>query len=131
MYDFLDKYLDQSSFELIQVDIDSMCMAIAGMFNEIVKPELRSQYDHDGTAKFLSTSKYQDRTPGLFKSEFQGKRMIALTSKHYYAEDGESHPKISCKGISKKQNLMSWGRYLEALNRSIDIGTNTGFRIHE
>ena len=26
---------------------------------------------------------------------------------------------------------MSWERYLEALNRSIDTATNTGFRLYE
>ena len=45
-YDFLDKYLDWSDFELIQVDTDLMYMTISGEFDEIVKTELRSQYDH-------------------------------------------------------------------------------------
>ena len=39
-YDFLDKDLDQSNFELIQVDTDSMNMAFTGEFNKIFKPEL-------------------------------------------------------------------------------------------
>ena len=33
--------------------------------------------------------------------------MIALTSKCYYAEDEKMKPKISCKGVSKKQNEMT------------------------
>ena len=74
-------------------------------------------------------SKCHDRTPGLFKAKFQGTRMITLTSKCYYAEDDKSRAKFSCKGISEKQNLMSWERYLEALNRSIDKAQNTGFRL--
>ena len=69
--------------ELIQMDTDSMYMAISGEFDEIVKPELREEYDNERKAKFLSASKYHDRTPGLFETEFQGKRMIALTSKCY------------------------------------------------
>ena len=65
--------------------------------------------------------KYYDRTPGLFKAEFQGTRMIALTCKCYYAENAKSKPKFSCKGVSKRQNPMSWERYyLEALNGSIN-----------
>ena len=118
-YNFLDKYLDQSDFELIQMDADSMYMAISGTFNKIVRWELRSQHevraaDNGGKAEFLSTSKYHDRTLGLFKAEFQSTRMIALTSKCYYAEDNKSRsfakPKISCKGVMKKQNSMSWPR---------------------
>ena len=55
--------------------------------------------------------------------------MISLTSKCYYAEDEKSRTKFSCKGVSKKQNPMSWERYLEALNGSIDKAQNTGFRL--
>ena len=130
-YDFLDKYLERSDFELIEMDTNSMYMAISGEFDENVKPELRSQYDHGGKGKFFSVSKYHNRTPGLFKAEFQGKRMITLTSKCCYADDGESRPKISCKGVSKKQYLTSWARSLEALNGSIDRATNKGFRLHK
>ena len=64
----------------------------------------------------------------MLKQEFQGTRMIALTRKCYHAEDGKSKPKISCKGVNKKQNSMSWERYLEALNGSIAKAKNTGFR---
>ena len=80
-------------------------------------------------AKFFSTSKYHDRTPGLFKEEFRGTRMISLTSKCYYAEDEKSRTKFSCKGVSKKQNPMSWERYIEALSGSIDKAQNAGFRL--
>ena len=98
-YDFLDKYLDWYDFELIQIQMDtySMYMAISGEFNEIIKPELRVEYDNEGKAKFLLTSKYHDRTLGLSKAEFQGKTMITLTSKCYYAEDGKEKPRLVVK----------------------------------
>ena len=87
-YDFLDKYIDRIDFELIQMDTDSMYMALSSKsIDDIIRPELREEYDNGGKAEFLSTSKYHDITPGLFKAEFQGTRMIALTSKCYYAED--------------------------------------------
>ena len=35
-YDFLDKYLDWSDFRLIQMDTNSMYMAILGEFDETV-----------------------------------------------------------------------------------------------
>ena len=109
------------------MDIDSFYMAISGnSINETVRLELRGEYD-----KFLSTSNYHDRTPGLFKAEFQGTRMITLTSKCYYAEDVKlKQPKFNCKCISKKQNPVSRERYLEALCGSVDITTNTGFGIY-
>ena len=61
-----------------------------------------------GKEVFLSTSKYHDRTPGLFKLEFKGTKMIYLSSKCYYAEDENQKSKFSCKGVSKKTNSMTW-----------------------
>ena len=55
--------------------------------------------------------------------------MTALTSKCYYAEDEKMESKISCNGVSKEQNEMTWNRYLEALSGSLDKVINTGFRI--
>ena len=64
-YDFMDKYLDRRDFELIQMDTDSMYMAILGIsINDIVLPKSPEEYDNEGKATFLSTSKYHDRTPG-------------------------------------------------------------------
>ena len=129
-YDFLDTYIDRTDFELIQMDTDSMYMALSSeSINDIIRPESKEEYDNGSKAEFLSTSKYHDRTPGLFKAEFQGTRMIALTSKCYYAEDKKMKSKISCKGMSKKQNKMTGTRYLEALSGSRDKAINTGFRI--
>ena len=132
-YDFPDKYIDRIDFESIQMDTDSMYMALSSKsIDDIIRPELREEYDDGGKAEFLSTSKCHDRTPGLFKSEFQGTRMIALTSKCYYAEDEKMKSKISCKGVSKERkerNELTWNGYLEALSGSLDKAINTGFRI--
>ena len=107
-YDFLDYYFDRRDFELLQMDIDSLHIAWSGEnIDDLVKLELREEYHIERKAKFFSTSKCHDRTPGLFKEEFQGTRMISLTSKCYYVEDEKSKAKFSCKGVSKKQNPMS------------------------
>ena len=130
-YNFLDVYLDRKDFELIQMDTDLMYMALSGVsIDELVKPTLREKYHTSEKAEFLSTSKYHNRTPGLFKAEFRGTRMIALTSKCYYAEDQETlKRKFSCKGVNKRQNEMNCERYREALRGSMDIAINTGFRV--
>ena len=81
-YDFLDYYFDRKDFGLLQMDTDSLYIAWSGQnINDLVKEESVEEYRNEGKAKFLSTSEYHDRTPGLFKQEFQGTRMIALTSK--------------------------------------------------
>ena len=89
--------------------------------------------------KWLVTDEYSKRVPGLFKPEFKGKRMIALTSKCYFADNGgeagaklgasqETIPKFSCKGVSRRQNKMSCERYKNALIGALDKVTNIGFR---
>ena len=131
-YDFLDKFCDRRDFELIQMDTDSFYMALSSDdFDEIIKPEMKELYKEE-KKKWLVTDEYSKRVPGLFKPEFKGKRMIALTSKCYYAdnEDG-STKKFSCKGVSRRKNEMSWERYKNALFGSIDKVTNIGFRKKE
>ena len=87
-YDFLDKFCDRRDFELIQMDTDSFYMALSAEdFDEIIKPEMKELYKEE-KKNWLVTDEYSKRVPGLFKAEFQGKRMIALTSKCYFADSG-------------------------------------------
>ena len=71
------------------------------------------------------------------KQNSRGKRMIALTSKCYFADSGagashngkdEGVKKFSCKGVSRRQNKMNWERYKNALFGSLDEARNIGFR---
>ena len=129
-YDFLDKYVDRSNFELMYMDTDSLYITISGeTLDDVIKPELKAEYEAE-KSKWLATDKYSERTPGVFKIEFIGFRMVALTAKCYFVE-GKEGTKFSCKGTSKKQNEMTWNRYMEALNGSIDKVKNTGFRVHD
>ena len=57
--------------------------------------------------------------------------MIALTSKCYFAEDENKKTKFSCKGVSRRQNEMSWDRFYEALHGKKDEAQNIGFRVHD
>ena len=126
-YDFLDRYLNRRDFELIQMNTDSNYMAISGKkLEDIVRPELRSEFA--ATKKqWLAWDKWSGRTPGLFKLESEGSGMIALCSKCYFV-DGEKK-KFSTKGMSKKQNEITWQRFKAALNGSIDRAENRGFRM--
>ena len=129
-YDFLDKFCDRRDFELIQMDTDSFYMALSAEdFDDIIKPEMKELYREE-KKNWLVTDEYSKRVPGLFKPEFRGKRMIALTSKCYYADSGrdEGVKKFSCKGVSRRHNEMNWERYRKALFGSLDKVTNIGFR---
>ena len=135
-YNFLDKFCDRRDFEVIQMDTDSLYMALsANDFDDIIKPDLKELYK-DEKPNWLVTDEYSKRAPGLFKPEFKGKRMIALTSKCYFADNGASQEgtsgaKFSCKGVSRRQNKMSWERYKNALFGALDKVTNIGFRKKE
>ena len=128
-YDFIDKYIDRSDFEYIYMDTDSAYFAISGnSLDDVIKPELKEEYEKD-VKNWLVTDEYSKRTPGLFKPEFIGSKMIASTTKCYFAE-GKQGTKYSCKGMSKKQNDLNWRRYMDCLQGCVDKAKNTGFRIH-
>ena len=130
-YDFLDKFCDRRDFELIQMDTDSFYMALSAEdFDDIIKPEMKELYSEAEKKNWLVTDEYSKRVSGLFKPEFRGKRMIALTSKCYYADSGrdEGVKKFSCKGVSRRHNEMNWERYRKALFGSLDKARNIGFR---
>ena len=134
-YDFLDRYLDRKDFELIQMDTDSNYLAISGKtLEEIVKPEMKAEFEQE-KKNWLAWDKWSGRTPGLFKKEFEGERMIALCSKCYYAEhqtgNQEVKKKLSSKGMSKRQNEINWQRFKAALEGSKDMATNRGFRMRD
>ena len=130
-YDFLVRYFDRKDFELIQMDTDSNYMAISGKkLKDIVKPELREEFEVE-KKNWLAWDKWSGRTPGLFKKEFEGVRMIALCSKCYYADDRGEKQKLSTKGMSKKQNIINWQRFKAALDGHQDMATNRGFRMRD
>ena len=112
------------------MDTDSAYIAISGEeLRDVVRLELLEAYDKD-VVNWLVTDDFSARTGGLFKPEFIGFRMIALTAKCYFVE-GKDDTKYSCKGMSKEQNEMTWQRYMNALKGKLDTGKNTGFRVYE
>jgi len=59
--------------------------------------------------------------------------MIALSSKCYFADDGEGDEKkkFSTKGMSKAQNKPTWQRFEEALEGGKDMANNRSFRMRD
>jgi len=149
---------DRRDFELIQMDTDSIYMAIsAERLEDIVRPELQTEFEAK-RQEWLAWDDWSGRTPNLFKLECEGSRMIALCSKCYFVEKIESkknkfettfekiqkelkllrtkgilkkeNNKLSTKGMSKKQNEITWQRFKAALDGSKDMATNIGFRMN-
>ncbi|KAJ8031107.1 hypothetical protein HOLleu_27721 [Holothuria leucospilota] len=120
-YDFLDKYFDRQYWEYVEMDTDSAYIAIAAdQLDDLVKPELREAYQKEKHHWFPRTDteehkRYDKRTPGLFKVEWEGDGIVALNSKMYYCYGGVKD-KFSCKGINKTRNEVGKDMYLGILN---------------
>ena len=105
-YDFLGKYLHRSDYEYCEVETDNAHIAIGGeRVEDLVKPEMMYEFELDKSNWFPQTdtvehAKYDKRTSGLFKVEWEGNGIISLCSKTYYCF-GDEKDKFSCKGVTK------------------------------
>ena len=82
-YDFLDKYFSRKDFELCYMDADSFNLPKSGdSLDQVFRPEMKKAYETD-KKNWLTTDKFSERTPGLFKPEFLGARCVWLTAKCY------------------------------------------------
>ena len=69
-YDFLDKYLDRSDFQMCEMDTDSAYIAIAGESVEsLVKPELKAEFEADKCNWFPRTDTLRSIRPMIRESQ--------------------------------------------------------------
>ena len=159
-YDFLDQYLDRKDYQYMEMDTDSAYIAIAAKnIEDLVKPHLKKQFYQEWNqwlpaeactahhTEFVCTKragkewhpqpccvqkkKYDKRTPGLFKVEWEGTGMVGLCSKTYYGW-GEKMNKCSTKGIDKKHNQLNKKQFLEVLmTKQSTGGINVGFQVKD
>ena len=145
-YDFLDVYVDRSDYSLLEMDTDSnyLCLSAEHM-RDVIKPEMKERYDHhlhglcrdDASPSFLPREccekhrKFDRRVPGLFKTEYEGDKMIGLCSKTYVVSNGEEC-KFSSKGINKNNVRDAWATYDDVLtNQKAGSGINRGIRARD
>ena len=149
-YDFMDVYCDRASFEYVEMDTDSAYMAISKpTLLEIIKPEKREEYlssirdfchvkDISPQTHWFPRiccdkhKRYDTRTAGLFKLEFEGHQIIGLSSKTYATKSNSGQIKVSSKGINKQ----SLDRPIETFenvlrNRKPISSKNAGFRLRK
>ena len=120
-YEFIDKYIDRSDFELLEMDTDSNYFAFSeDNIDKLIKPHMREEYEKDKLNFSPSESEelhptfkvddepftlaaYDKRTPGLIKVEIKKYKMISLCSKMYCAaEDTDYCECCACKNIECK-----------------------------
>jgi len=147
-YDFIDKYIDRSDYEIMEMDTDSNYFAFSeDSIDKLIKPHMREEYEKDKynflpresnelhptfqvDGKPFTLAKYDKRTPGLFKVETTKDKMICLCSKMYCcANNDDDKIKFSCKGIQKEGNNVNYEKFENVLlNKHKDIVINKGFR---
>ena len=159
-YQFLNKYIPDSAYQMIQMDTDSMYMAIAAQSLHQLVPSNKAEAFYDDLKNWLPPESCEEHRelyketrvrgeeewhqlsccqryhklekfrPGLFKMEWEGRGMVALCSKTYLGF-GET-TKLTCKGIVKRQNNLSLTDFQRVLNnKSTVMGENRGFRAHK
>ena len=122
-YDCVDKYLSREDFQILEMDTDSNYLGITEEnVEDLIKPELKQQFEREKHNWFVTPLAPQAKcTPGLFKVEFEGDKMIGLCSKSYCTENfaTENSPdqvKFSMKGVNKGQLKNPMSHYEHVLN---------------
>ena len=69
-----------------------------------------------------------DKTPGLFKTYWDGDGIVALSSKTYYCRDSQGQDKLSSKGLQKKANAdsLTYEPYRHVLSTGLSAVVSTG-----
>ena len=155
-YNFFDKFCDVQKFEELEMDTDSLYLALAHEnLYECIKPELRRNWNEmrsndctdvlhaNSASKFFPRTccdkhvKHDKRDNGLFKEEFRCTEMLCLCSKTYCCYNSvnsvTNKTKFSSKGLSKSVlEANSDGplqKYRRVLDDAVNIAsTNRGFR---
>ena len=129
-HEFLSYYVDKKDFECLEMDTDSLYMALSGpSFEDVISPSKRHEFysnfhhwlpsqscprhcqqwiekqclSQDWTPDecCLEQQRYDKRTPRLFKTEWEGTAMVCFCSKTYFGKG--SQPKQVYKGLTQNK----------------------------
>ena len=152
-YNFFSGFFDVSKFEELEMDTDSLYLALAEKeLEDCKRPEMRAEWQKlrsndcvnnftaDAVANFFPRTccvkhkQHDKKEPGLFKEEFRSTETICLCSKLYCCYDATSNKlKFSSKGLNKRVLEDNGDGPLEkcrrVFNKTVDVTSNNrGFR---
>ena len=152
-YNFFDRFCDVDKFEELEMDTDSLYLALAHEnLYDCIRPAKKQEWEalrkQDCNDSFQADAiqnsfprtccskhkKHDKREPGLFKEEFRCTEMICLCSKTYCCYDAQSDKyKFSSKGLNKRTLEENGDGPMEKYRRVMDeiinlTSTNRGFR---
>ena len=153
-YNFFKKFCDTDKYEELEMDTDSLYLALSEEnVEDVIFPEKRAEWDQlrskDCNDNFTANAtdnvfprtcckvhkKHDKREPGLFKEEFRCAELLCLCSKTYCCYDKQTNKhKFSSKGL-KKRTLEEcddggpMAKYRKVLEEAVNVtSTNRGFR---
>ena len=146
-WSFLNKYLVNDLYQLMECDTDSLYIAFArDTIDECVKPELwndwiKQKWDYfssddttliDFEGSSIPFKQWDKRTPGKYKPEFSGIGMLCLNSKVYHIwgidKERKMKTKTSCKGTGKNRNKLVKENFFSVIeSKKPHTVTNAGF----
>ena len=75
------------------------------------------------------TELFHNRTPGLFKTEYEGDEICFLAPKTYCCESSSRKQKLSCKGVNKRINPLKMDDFIRVMQDGTQhVVLNRGFR---
>ena len=151
---FLQKFSDTDKYEELEMDTDSLYLALSEEnLEDVILPEKRTEWDQlrskyctddftpNATDIFFPTiccnvhKKHDKGEPGLFKEEFRCAEMLCLCSKTFCCYDNPINKhKLSSKGLNKR-TLEECGdggpmlKYRKVSEEAVNVtSSNIGFR---
>jgi len=138
VYDFMDEFVDESKYQLLQMDTDSLYMAIAGdTVRDLVPPDRLEEFDDASPHYLEDKEKFPEyvRRPCIMKVEMESaEEMVCLNSKMYIAykaatADRKEVIKRASKGLQHNTNPLEVAHYRDVLQTKLPYtGRNRGFR---
>ena len=151
-YNFFKKFFDTDKYEELQMDTDSLYLALSDEnLEEVVLPKKRAEWDQlrskDCTGNFTANAadnlsartccnahkKHDKREPGLFKKEFRCAEILCLCGKTYCCYDKQTNKyRFSSKALNKR-TLEGCGhgpmsKFRNFLQEAVKVtSTNRGF----
>ena len=152
-YNFFDKFCDVDKFEELEMDTDSLYLALVHEnLYDCIRTAKKEEWetlrekDHDDSFRADASHNFSPRTccskhkkhnkrePGLLKEEFRCSEMICLCNKTYCCYDAKSDKYIfSSKGLNKRTLEETGDGPMEKYRRVMDeiinlTSTNRGLR---
>ena len=149
-YNFFKEFCDTDKYEELEMDTDSLYLALSDeILEDVIPPKKRTEWDQlrskECTDNFTANAtdnlfpitccnthkRYDKREPGLFKEEFRCSEMLCLCSKTYCCYDRKSNKfKFSSKGLNKR-TLEDCGdgpmsRYRKDLEEAVNVTSTNG-----